>query len=101
MDIFVILYSLVFYAVGRWVKSSPSVMAGYYSIPKERRERVARQAADCFYRTFRLVAVLIVVAYVLLRLFGVDKILAGCFSMLVISVVGTVGAAVWVQKFNK
>ena len=56
MDIFVIAYSLLFYGIGRWVKSSPSVMAGYYSIPKERRERVARQTADCFYRVFRVMA---------------------------------------------
>ena len=103
MDIFVIAYSLLFYGIGRWVKSSPSVMAGYYTIPKEHRERVARQTADCFYRVFRVfrvMAVLMVVAHGVMRLAGVDKVLSGCLSTLVISVVGTVGTALWVQRYN-
>lgn len=76
-------------------------MAGYYSIPKERRERVARQTADCFYRVFRVMAVLTVVAYGVLRVADVDKIRAGCLCTLVISVAGTVGTAIWVQRYNK
>ena len=101
MDIFVIAYSLLFYGIGRWVKSNPSVMAGYYSIPKERRERVARQTADCFYRVFRVMAVLMVVAHGVMRLAGVDKVLSGCLSTLVISVIGTVETALWVQRYDK
>ena len=101
MDIFVLLYSLLFYAIGRWVKHSPSVMAGYYFLPKERRERVARQTADCFYRIFWVMAVLMVVVYCVLRLVGVDKILSGCLSTVVISTIGTIGTAVWVQRYDR
>lgn len=101
MDIFILLYSLFFYAIGRWVKHSPSVMAGYYSIPKERRERVARQTADYLYKAFCWIAALMVVAYVVMRLAGMDKILAGCLSTVVISTLGAVWAAVWVQRYNR
>ena len=101
MDIFVLVYSLLFYAIGRWVKNSPSVMAGYYSLPKERRERVARRTADCLYRAFRAMAVLMVLSYAVLRVAGVDKVLSGCLCTLIISVVGTVGAALWVQRYDK
>ena len=100
MILFVLFYSLLFYGIGRWVRSSPSVMAGYYSLPKERRERVARQTADCFYRVFRWLAVLMVVAYVAMWLAGMDKVLAGCLSTVIISVVGTVGTAIWVQRYK-
>lgn len=101
MDIFVLLYSLLFYAIGRWVKHSPSVMAGYYSIPKERRERVARQTADCFYKASCWMAALMVVAHALMRLAGVDKILSGCLSTVIISTIGTIGTAIWVQRYNR
>lgn len=101
MDLFVILYALLFYAIGRWVKSSPSVLAGYYSIPKERRERVARQTADYFCRTCRVMALLIVLVYAALRLVGMDKVLVGSLCTLVISLVGTVWTAVRVQRYNR
>ena len=101
MDIFVLFYSLLFYAIGRWVKHSPSVMAGYYSIPKERRERVARRTTDYLYKAFCWITVLMVVAYVAMRLTGMDKILSGCLSTVVISTIGTVWAAVSVQRYNK
>ena len=45
-------------------------------------------------------AVLMVVAHGVMRLAGVDKVLSGCLSTLVISVVGTVGTALWVQRYN-
>ena len=46
-------------------------------------------------------AVLMVLSYAVLRVAGVDKVLSGCLCTLIISVVGTVGAALWVQRYDK
>lgn len=94
MDIILPLYALFWFVIGRWVKNSPSVMAGYYSIPKEQRDEVARRVAALIYRTFRIMAILMVFLYILLRVAGADKNLSGSFVMLSVSVIGSIVAAV-------
>ncbi len=94
MDIILPLYALFWFVIGRWVKNSPSVMAGYYSIPKEQRDEVARRVAALIYRTFRIMAILMVFLYILLRVAGADKNLSGSFVMLSVSVIGSIVVAV-------
>ncbi|MCB0639241.1 MAG: DUF3784 domain-containing protein [Lewinella sp.] len=100
MTTFAILYGLFFVLLGFLVKAFPNLIAGYNTMPPEKKENVDIEGLSTFMRdSFIVLGAIIMLAYFALRALGWDQMAEAVFWF--VPTVGVVLMVIRAQRYDQ
>ncbi|MEA4916998.1 DUF3784 domain-containing protein [Proteiniphilum sp.] len=100
MDIIILILGIIMIGSGFLAKASPNLIAGYNTMPKEKKKNVDIDGLATYMRnSLIIIGLYIIIGYYLFKWVGLTTI-ASYSLILIVSIIGVMIMAIGAQKFD-